>query len=271
MLGLVFGFALGGPLRDLGRVERGRDADDDVGGEQLAPVVGLDGDSVLDLGFPELVDDGIHFEREVHVFRGSIAHELELAVGRDEGDDPVRVEPAQFDALMELAVFQRDASGRGFGGLGARRVPGRGGEAVGVEEQAVVEAEFAFGHAGQVGPHDDLPVDVGSQHGARGGHEEVDVFNHIDKGLVLPVFDIGPPPRERPRSLHGDFGRVFRRSLRLDALGGDVHFERIGFRVLRVPKIQNLCGRAEKRTPKKTSFSMKTPTIQRGRKKKKPL
>lgn len=122
LLGLVLGLALGRLLRDLGRVERGRDPDDDVGGEELAAVVGLDGDAVFDLGFPELVDDGVDFEREVDILGGAVPHELELAVGRDEGDYPVGIEPAELDALVELAVFERDAACRGLGSFGASGV-----------------------------------------------------------------------------------------------------------------------------------------------------
>ena len=50
LLRLVAGFPLAGALRDLGRVERGWHAHDHVGGEELAAVVGLDRDAVLDLG-----------------------------------------------------------------------------------------------------------------------------------------------------------------------------------------------------------------------------
>lgn len=162
LLGLVLCLALGGALGDFGGIERGGDADDDVGGEELAAVVGLDGDAVLDFGLADLVDDGVHLERQVDVLRGTVPHQLEFAVRRHERDDAVRVEPAQFDALVELAVLQRDAARRGFGRFGPGRVPRRRGNAVAVQEQAVVEAEFAFRHPGQICPHDDLPVDIGA-------------------------------------------------------------------------------------------------------------
>ena len=190
LLGLVLRFSLGGALGDFGGVEGRGDADDDVGGEELGAVVGFDGDAVFDFGLAELGDDGVDFEGEVDVFGGSVAHELKLAVRRDERDDAVCVELAQLDALMELAVFERDAAGGGFGGFCAGGVAGWRGEAFAVEEEAIVEAEFAFRGSGEIGAHNDLTVDVGAEDGSGGRHEEVDVLDYVHEGFVLAVFDV---------------------------------------------------------------------------------
>ena len=85
------------------------------------------------------------FEGEIDIFGCTVAHQFEFAVGWDEGYDSVGVETSQFHALVKLAVFQRDAAGRGFCCFCARGVSRRGGgEAVAVEKEAVVEAEFTF-------------------------------------------------------------------------------------------------------------------------------
>lgn len=180
-------------------------------------------------------------EGQVDVLGGAVAHELELAVGRDEGDDAVRVELAQLDALVELAILEGDTTSRCLGCLCAHPVAaGEAEQAVVVEEQPVVEAELALGCAGQVGAHDDLAGDVGAQDGAGGGHEQVDVLDDIDKGLVLAVLDVGLAPGEGAGGLHCDLCRVLELVLGLDALGGDVHLEGVGLRVLGVAKVDDL-------------------------------
>ena len=194
LLGLVFRFALGDALGDPGCVERRGDAHDDVRGEELAAVVGFDGDAVFDFRLAYFIDDSVHFEREVHVLRRAVAHQFELAVGRYEGDDAVGVELPELDALVELAVFERDAAGGCFRGFCAGGVAGGSGEAVAVEEEAVVETEFAFGRAGEVGSHDDLAVDVGAEDGACGGHEEVHVLDYVYEGFVFSISDVGASP-----------------------------------------------------------------------------
>lgn len=140
MFGLVLGAALAGALGGGSRVERRGDAHDDVGREQLRAVVCLDGDAVFDLCRAEFAHNRVDFEGEVDVFRGAVAHQLELAVGGYEGDDAVCVETAQFHALVELAIFQCHGSRRGARGS-HRSVPVADGGAAAraaVEEEAVV-------------------------------------------------------------------------------------------------------------------------------------
>lgn len=91
-----------------------------------------------------------------------------------------------------------------------------------IQHELVVETEFAFGRAREVGSHEDLPIDVRTQHiacailnpktpaaGRRRGrtlcrHEQVDALDDIDKRFVLPILDIRPPPRRRARCLYRD-------------------------------------------------------------------
>lgn len=73
LAGLVLGLALAGARGDAGGVERRGDPDDDVGGEELAAVVGADGYLVFDFGFAEFVDDGVDPEGEVDVFGGAVS------------------------------------------------------------------------------------------------------------------------------------------------------------------------------------------------------
>lgn len=241
LCGLIFGLPLCTPLGDSGGVQGRRDADDNVSGEQLGAKVCLDADAVLDLGLANLVDDGVDLEWQVDVLGGAVAHELELAIGRDEGDDAIGIELAQLDALVELAIFEGDTTSRCLGSLGAHPVAAREAQqSVVVEKEPVIEAELALGGAGQVGAHDDLACDVGSQDGAGGGHEQVDVLDHIDKGLVLAVLDVGLPPGQGASGLHCDLCRVLKLVLGLDTLGGDIHLEGVSLGVLGVAEVDDL-------------------------------
>ena len=106
---VMFGLVLGSPLRRAfggrGGVQRRGDAHDDVGREQLRAVVGLDRHAVFNLGGADFAHDRVHLERQVDVLGGPVPHEFEFAVRRHKRDDPVRVEPAQLHALVELAVL----------------------------------------------------------------------------------------------------------------------------------------------------------------------
>lgn len=55
-----------------------------------------------------LNDDRLNFERELDVGCAAVFHELEFAVGRDEGDGTVDIEFGQSDALVELTVVELD-------------------------------------------------------------------------------------------------------------------------------------------------------------------
>jgi len=109
----VFGLADANLAVDLCRVERGGDPDHDVVGAQLGREVGFDVDSEVDPGLADLVDDGLDPEREADIGGRPVAHQLKLAVGRDERDGPVRVKLAELDALVELAVVKLDRSSIG--------------------------------------------------------------------------------------------------------------------------------------------------------------
>lgn len=216
-------------------------SDDDVCGEELGTEVGLDTDAVLDFGLSNLVDYGVDLEREVDVLSGSVTHELEFAVGGHERDDSVRVEFSQFDALMKLAVLECDTSGCCFGSFGAHPVPTRKAEqTIAVKQQPVVQAKFALRSTREICAHNNLASHVCPQDSARGRHEQVDVLDDIDKCLVLAVLDIGFAPGQGTRGLHCNLGGILDPLLRLDTLGGDVHFQGVGLGVLGIAEVDNL-------------------------------
>jgi len=90
----------------------------------------------------------------------AVAHELELAVGRDEADGAVVLEAAEPHALVELDVLHLD-------GLAARRAPRR------LEHDLVVEPEAQLGHAGEVALHLDRAQDLRAQHVAVAADQQV--------------------------------------------------------------------------------------------------
>lgn len=147
---------------------------------------------------------------------------------------------------MKLTIFQRDRSRsrpRGFG-RSSRLIPrvcGCSSGIVIVEEESVVETEFAFRCSGEISAHDDLAVNVGAEHGAGCGHQEVDVLDYIDEGFVFAVFDVGATPGEGSGGLLGDAAGVGGRvgDGGFDAFGGDVHFKGVCFGVLGVSEVED--------------------------------
>ena len=179
-------------------------------------------------------------EREVDILGGTVAHEFEFAVWRDKRDDPIRVKLPQLDTLMELAVLQCDTPRCGFRRLRPSLHPNLPSYSIRIQQQPIIEPKLTFWGAGKVRPHDDLAVDVRAEDRPRGGHEEVDVLDDIDKGLVFAVFDVGAAPGEGAGGLHGDAGGIFHGALLgFDAFGGDVHFEGVGFGVLGVAEVED--------------------------------
>ena len=125
---------------------------------------------------------------------------------------------------MELAVLEGDTSSSCLCSLGAHLVSARQAQqAVVVEKQTIVEAKLALGGAGKVSAHDDLACHVCAQNSASGGHEQVDVLDHIDESFVLTVLNVSLAPGESAGGLHRNLGCVFFSRLGLDAFGSDVH------------------------------------------------
>lgn len=161
--GLIFGFSLRRPSLYAGGVQGGGHANNNVRSEQLWAIICAYGNLVLNLGLSNFVDDGVDAEGKVDVLGSTVPHELELAVWRNEGDYAVRVKLTQLDALVELAVLECDGAGGCARGFCPSFVAGWAREAVAVEEEAVVEAEFAFRSAREVGSHDYLTGHVRAQ------------------------------------------------------------------------------------------------------------
>lgn len=78
-----------------------------------------------------------HPYQRFHLRVQPVAHQLELAVGRDEADGPVVLEPRQPHALMELDVFHLDS-------FSPRRPPRR------LEHDLVVQAQPQLRHAAEI-------------------------------------------------------------------------------------------------------------------------
>ena len=222
-------------------------SDDDVRREQFAAVVGPHGDGVLDFCGSHFTHDSVDFEGQIDVLGAAVAHQLKLAVRRDEADGAVAVELRELHALMKLAVFERHAASfctRGF--------PCAGDVAYGTgvctklpdlaNEELVVEPELAFGGAREVGTHNDLACHVGAKNGAGGRHEEIDVFDYVDEGFVLAVLDVASPPGLGASGLRGDAGGFNGGSTDgaddiVDVIGRDVKFEDVDVRVLGIAEI----------------------------------
>ena len=166
---------------DLGRVERRRNAQNDVVGVELGREVGLELYRVFDLALADLLDDRLDLERQVDVRRRAISHQLKLSVRRDEADRPIGVKFPELDALVKLTVIELDR---------LRIHAARGLLRRSIEHELVVQTKFALWRPAQIRPHEDLPVHVRSQHVAFRRHQQVDRLDHVHERLVLPILDV---------------------------------------------------------------------------------
>ena len=85
--------------------------------------------------------------------------------------------------------------GAGTGGRGGRAARLGAGAVAQIEDEAVVDAELAFGHAAQEALHEHAAGDVRAEHLALRRHEQVHVLEHVQEELVATVLDaLAPPP-----------------------------------------------------------------------------
>ena len=103
-----------------------------------------------------------------------VAHELELAVRRNEGDGAVVLEARQPHALVELDVLHL-----------YRLAPGRPSRRL--EHGLVIEAEPQLGHAAQVAFQLDGAEDLAAEDVAGGADEEVEGFDDVEEDFIFPV------------------------------------------------------------------------------------
>ena len=134
VLGHVDGTARGGVEAGTLHVFRHRHVDVHVIGNALLLVVAIHLYHEADARVGGRLDDDIDGEERLHSDVEPVAHELELAVGRDEGHQTLVLEPAQSDALVELDIVEFD--GLVLGGPALRLIVG-----------LVVEPQFEVGHA----------------------------------------------------------------------------------------------------------------------------
>ncbi|KFY90763.1 hypothetical protein V498_05845 [Pseudogymnoascus sp. VKM F-4517 (FW-2822)] len=157
-------------------VIRHRHYDFDVIRRAAALELRLGLEEVLDARAAVVLDHALDPNQRLDLRVEPVRHELELAVGRDEGDGAVVLEAREPHALVELDVFHLD-------GLAACGAPGR------LEHHLVVEPEAQLGHAGEVALHLDGAENLGAQHVASRGDEEVEGFDDVEEDFVFPVAD----------------------------------------------------------------------------------
>ena len=146
--GVVDGAKVGAEARGVGVVGDGDD-DLDIVGRGAALELGLGLEHVLDAGARVGLDDALDPDERLDLGVEAVGHELELAVGRDEGDCAVVLEARQAHALVELDVLHLD-------GFTARAAAGR------LEHDLVVEAEAQLGHTTEVALHLDGAENLGA-------------------------------------------------------------------------------------------------------------
>eukprot|EP00591_Stephanopyxis_turris_P006959 CAMPEP_0195522536 /NCGR_PEP_ID=MMETSP0794_2-20130614/20799_1 /TAXON_ID=515487 /ORGANISM="Stephanopyxis turris, Strain CCMP 815" /LENGTH=251 /DNA_ID=CAMNT_0040652311 /DNA_START=603 /DNA_END=1358 /DNA_ORIENTATION=- len=174
-----------------------------MSGEELIRKVSndleIDGDPRLAV---LLLHRGYDPEGQVDVIRNAIPHELELAIGGNERDGPIRVELSEAHTAMEGAVVDLHP---GFAlGIGSLTAP----LALLLDDEFVVESELAFRHACEFGVHLDHARDLVAEDVAGGREEQVHALEDVDVHLVLAVFDALPSPVDGTRDLGGELTRL---------------------------------------------------------------
>ena len=178
--GVVDGANVGAEARGVGVVGDGDD-DLDVVGRASSLELGLGLEHVLDAGARVGLDEALDPDEGLDLGVEAVRHELELAVGRDEGDCAVVFEARQPHALVELDVLH-------LNGLAAR------GPARRLEHDLVVEPQPQLGHAAEVALHLDGAEDLAAQHVSVGADEQVEALDDVEEDFVLAVADaLGSP------------------------------------------------------------------------------
>ena len=113
--------------------------------------VGLDDDVVCDRASTNFCHSGYNSQRELDVRRRAVRHELEFAIWWDEADGSRQLELVKPDTLMEATVVQFHSISSASTTLGF------------VDDELVVEAKLALWRTGEVCPHNDMTIHVGTK------------------------------------------------------------------------------------------------------------
>lgn len=223
-----------------GRVEAGgldvlghRHVDVHVVGDALLLVVALHLYDEPDLGVRGVLHDHVHREQRLHADVQPVAHQLELAVGRDEGHQSLVFEAAETHALVELYVVE--LHGLVLAGPALRLVVG-----------LVVEAELEVGHPGELAVGVDHPDDLALDDVVGGADEHRQLLHHVQEELVLGVLDALLPPGDHVGDLPGRIDRAVELLLlgegvgELVGLGLDEPLEQLDLCGLRVAVVHHL-------------------------------
>ena len=168
-----------------------RDDDLDVVGDALLLELRARLHNVLNLGLGEVLHGRGNFDQRLDLRVNAVRHQLEVAVGRHERDQPLRVELVEPHALVELDVFQVDQ-------LVAALLAGH------LEERPVVQAELELRHARQVALHFHRTEDLRPQDGSVAADEEVELLYDVEEDLILRVLDALRPPADCVRRCRRD-------------------------------------------------------------------
>ena len=152
-------------------------------------IVGSGSSLELSLGFEHIfharagvrLNDAFNPNKGLDCGIEAVAHQLELAIGRDEADGAIILEAGESHTLVELDVFHLYgfAAGSPTGGL---------------EHDLIIEAQAEFRHAGEVAFHLDRTKDLRAKDVAGRRHEQVERFNDIEEDLILAIADAFTTP-----------------------------------------------------------------------------
>mmetsp|Transcript_27274 Transcript_27274/g.42442 ORF Transcript_27274/g.42442 Transcript_27274/m.42442 type:complete len:269 (-) Transcript_27274:93-899(-) len=171
-----------------------------------------------------LIHDGLDPDEGFDLSVQTVGHQLELTIGGNKGDGAVIFKAGEPNTLVEVDMLH-------FDGLPSAVV-----SCPTVELDSIVQPKTKLRHTAQLALHLDRPVDFRSKQGTIGVHQQVDGFHHIEKHLILSVFDVFISPVHHIGQLWGEF-LVFGKFLSFLC---DVLLEDLGFGGLWVPKVHHL-------------------------------
>lgn len=165
-------------------------------------------------------------EREIDVVSDTVAHQLKLAIWRDEGNCSIGVEFSKTHTSMESAVINLNTRLALSGFLT-------------INNKLVVQSKLALRHSRQFGVHLYLPRDFVSQDAASAGEQQVDALEDVNVHFIPLMLDSFSPPVDSS----GDLTRQLRRLrfiLRPNVAKIDVETQDVNGTILWVSKVHCL-------------------------------
>lgn len=162
-----------------------------VVGDASFLIVAFDLDEESDFGGGWLLGDNIHREQWLNSDIKPVAHKFELSIWRDKSDKPFILKLTESDTLMKLNIIELNSLTLGSPTLSL---------IIGL----IIESQFQIRHTGKLTISINNPDNLRLNNIIGGPNQHIKLFDHIQKELILIVFDTFRAPRDHTRYLCGN-------------------------------------------------------------------